>query len=720
MPNLVLTTSTVPGNASWQNIASLVGDVTIIPNGGTMEGTYGNVICQGTATITGPLTVQGNLTALGTITNSGGYAVEVKGDLNAQDLDFTKSNPATPQSNFTVDGDLFFTSILFPQYANASATLQVGGDLIGKTILASITANGITSGTNGANVLVFGSVSVFNLYVNGADGTSSDAGDGGDIHVHGLVTLHWDEVNFIEGRIWDNGGFGQGLNYNGGNGGSILFHSGITGGGYTGAISMQGGSATQGNGGQGGYFRSYGPVTLAGISLSGGACLSSNVLHTSGSGGSSYVWGKLDLYDFDAPGGTRYGTLSASNFNIGGAGGSLNVFGDMNLVNYLDLSGGGSYTSNFFAQNGGTGGQLIVTGNLTSGSTIGSQGVMFLNGGDSSYGYGGNSGFIQVYGDIFVSTVYVNGGGSNSFGYGGNSSPSSIVYGNARFSTWDGRGGFGEEAGAGAGGSVTFYGQVQGTTIYLSGGYCDSTVAAHEAGNAGTLNCPSGGYIANVYMYGGNRLGTTTIAASNTPPSGGILLLGGNFTSEVVNLNGGNVTTAQPNSVGGSGGLVQGGGTKYFGCTFFSAKGGLAVGAEGGAGGEVNFYLGQVNSQTFDVSGGNSNTTNGRGGEVIVNGLSCVTYTSLDGAGAGAVPAGSTSLTLGGNCTIGTLSMPNRVGAYILPKGTYEVPAILRVNTFTAKTTLNNSNLSQTAAVTPGCLHFSSATGWFKLTGVAM
>lgn len=89
---------------------------TIIEDGGALSGTYeGNVVCLGTSTMTGNVEIIGDLLAIGDITNGGGYDFIVRGNANVRDLEFNRDDPALPQGQLIVQGNMTCDSISFSQ-----------------------------------------------------------------------------------------------------------------------------------------------------------------------------------------------------------------------------------------------------------------------------------------------------------------------------------------------------------------------------------------------------------------------------------------------------------------------------------------------------------------------------------------------------------------------------------------------------------------------------
>lgn len=692
------------------------GGATIIPDGGEISGTHiGPVVCEGVVTVTGPLEVVGDLIVRSDFVNSAGHEVTVRGDLFAQYINFNRDDSSLPQSNFSVDGDLIFTSMDFLQTGGSNATLRIGGNLIGAYGGSGTDINGYGDyeGTPGLDINVYGNLTLTNIYIGGADSLTTPGGRGGNVTV-------WGTANFRD--LYAHGG--DGTNYDGGAGG-VLDVYGSLDAGY-GSVYLYGGDSTGGNAGNGGELDVAGNVTVNEIEAYGGDCNSNLEYHKPGYGGNIYVDGNLTANNYiNLSGGDRYGILSSPGAESPAHGGYMSVAGDLMIDGDFRGSGGSVYTSGYAPHNAGNGAQVYVYGNLTCTDDFRSYG------GYADLGDGGNGGYLSVNSNAYVDDELEFYGGYAAAGNGGYGGYAYFA-GQTQLGYVDFTGATGNDGNGGNGGSLSCDGLLfLDDSCYMSGGDCYSTNEEWVAGYGGDIECDgltSSGV--NIYSTGGTRYGDTSVSATgNSTADGGDLNCYGDASFYEFDAEGGSVVTTYPNAAGGAGGEVNISGRLTCGGGI-NVPGGSAVGNNGGAGGQI-YIDGHARFGYIYTTGGSSNnssgvgsdaTTNGYGGSIYFqDGANGNTVSMLDGNGAGAAPITSVRLALQGAFHFGNVSMVDRSQCWIYSDDASG--ATLRVATMSGKSTLNNVTGTATGDIssTLGDSIFTanSTSTWYTITGTA-
>ena len=692
------------------------GGGSVIPDGGSVTGTYeGNLVCEGAVTLTGNLTVNGSMIVLGNFTNDGGYEVTIRGDLHAQGIYFDKADTSTPQQNFTVDGDLIFTYMEFRQCGGVAAQLRVGGDLIGSAGFAGtpLYGNGVTSGTNGLNIVVYGDMTVAYIDLNGAEGTTSNGGTGGTVYVYGSLTT--------ESYLTAAGG--NATDFDAGNGGD-LYVRGDANCGYN-SIDMHGGDATNGNAGNGGEVDIAGNMQVNELELYGGDCTSDNENHRSGSGGTVEVDGDLNTNDFlSVRGGNRFGNLLAGSGQEPPNGGTVTVYGDFNIDGDFSGDGGDVNTSGFAPHNAGNGANVYIYGSLNCSDDFRAYG------GYADQGNGGSGGSVRVEGVCYVDDELEFYGGTAQNGNGGQGGNINI-YGAAFLGYVSISGGYATNGNGGSGGYFDCRGPVSLTdTFYANGGECNSANEAFFAGNGGSFYCDGLTAQGNdLDLQGGDRYGATTVSATgNSSASGGSFSSDGDATVGDIDLRGGSIYTDYPNAPGGNGGTIYAYG--FLHADYLSLQGGRAVGNAGGQGGTIYAY-GFSTLEYLTTTGGNADDSV-LGGDAGVNGAAGSAYfyrgvtarelLMVDGSGPGGAPGNNVFLGLGGGCHFNTVNMTDRPECWIYTVS--DIPTTLRLLVMPTKQTLNNNAGVATgniSAILDTSLFMSgSGSTWYAVAGVAV
>lgn len=704
------------------------GEGTAIPDGGTLSGDYeGNVLCLGAVTTSGNVTVKGNLIVLGEFTNSGGYDLTVKGDLNARLMSFTNGNPSMPAGDISVDGDFWFYVLDYVQTGGVAKTLRVGGDLIGSSGYSEgvILAYGAND-NDGATLHVYGDVKCHYLYLSGGNSSSGVAGHGGNLTVWGNA-----EVSYY---AYLNGGDSYNTGFDAGNGGQVEVYGDFTVEG----LYSYGGNGIGSTSGEGGSVYVYGNLTTTEIQLYGGYCNSNSEAHRTGSGGRIEIYSNLVCHGtVDVSAGNRGGTVSSPNPQPSANGGDLEVHGTTTIYNSVYM-GGGSVFTNLDVGPGGYGGSAYLYGGATLNDSF------ECYGGDSSASSGGNSGSLYCKGHLVIAyqaVMHGGNGGSGEGGYGGSlyaDSSADLSYLN--LDGGSGTNGHGRQAG-----DINVRGHLTHVDyLSLQGGSCDSTNENHEAGAGGNLNVlGSASFYSAIYLNGGNRYGATTISNPGaSSPNGGAIAVAGNLTMQYAELSGGSVSTDYPNAAGGNGGSLRVTGSlsmvDIFGEGFSNElilHGGNSVGNNGGNAGSL-FIGGFATLVSLYAHGGDANNSvlgadagvNGQGPDSVgfPAGVSVLGGCELqDGTGPGSIPTGNMRLILGGFCTFGILNMGNRPEAAILSgsQTVAAIPCTLKIGSMPAKNTLNNADNSATGSISASLgdsIFTSDNNGWYKITGTGI
>lgn len=493
---------------------------------------------------------------------------------------------------------------------------------------------------------------------------------------------------------------------------------------------------------------------LIGLNIFGGSTINGNGLNdTSGLG--IIVGGDLEIANLYLSGGPA-ATGSAGN------GGAIFVCGDANIISELVLNGGNSAITGLA---GGSGGDVIVLGDLnisdlsTNVSLIGKNGSQASGGNGGSITVHGNAlltnsdgdlelfggncystnnnhvagsgGNISVYGNLVCdSSIELNGGnrsgGLGSAGNGGNF----IVKGNVVVNNAiDTTGGNGAQANAGDGGDINVSGSLCAQYIYTNGGNCNSVINTHSAGDGGNINAKSITVDYEINVNAGDRNGNTTSSnlGASTAINGNIDCLG-DLKAETINGYGSSCNTNYPNCAGGTGSSLFVGGNMIADNIYLT--GGTAFGNNGGNGGSI-FVTGSVQATGIYSRGGASNNSVGVGGDALVNGAGGNTIKALngfnaetidvrDGDGPGTVPTNNIYFYITGSNHIKTLLSPDRAGCLIMP---LDRTATLKISTMTGKTTLNDisevasNNISADVA---SHIYISDGTTWYGVAGTSI
>lgn len=506
--------------------------ITVIPAGGTIGGTYyGDVVCQGAATLADDVTVNGDLTVVGDLNNSTGRQLTVTGDLKTlADFNFDRTNKALPQAPITVKGSWFsHGTINFVQTGGVPTSISVGHDFIaGLGGNAPIFCYGDFD-TQGAGILVQGNFYAKKVALDGGDSASAQAGAGGSITVYGNMVVV-EDISCRGGNSDTNTGFPAGF------GGNIVVQGSLTCG-YN--IDVRGGGAEGPgeNAGGAGLIQVYGDMNVTGFVLVSGG---DSVLAGGNSGGAVTVYGDINCRGLETSGGSgatfggyagvlecRGNVTVKQNLSLnggaglsvgGGTAGSIEVRGNLIVGNELSANAGsgaiaGPYSPtapedstiyvvgdlNVFRLNcnGGSatggpasrGGKVIVRGNFTLGEN------MSISGGSSTIGEGGSGGQLNVTGNLTatpITTISLDGGASTTGGDGGDAGSLS-VFGNVNvydLTLSGGSSGHPTLHSGGNGGSVTVTGHAKCSSITLNGG--SSPASRGSAGSfigVGGLTC---------------------------------------------------------------------------------------------------------------------------------------------------------------------------------------------------------------------------------------
>ena len=721
----VIAGDSLPGTDPITQCGGGGGGATVIPDGGTLSGTYnGNVLCEGAATVVGEVIVNGNLTCLGTLTNSGRHQFLVIGDLHAFDINFTSDDPLLPQGNFGVSGNLYFINFNFTQSGSSSALLVVGGNLVGINGISGSVLNGYgLSDTIGLNVLVYGDLNVSNVLLYGGEALLDSGGSGGSITVYGDANIAY--------QLYMHGGDSSIDGFSAGNGGSLEVYGNLTVGESYYDIKFNGGdSINGGNAGNGGSLHVYGNCVLNtndtstySVVFDGGDCTSNNENYRSGSAGNITVDGNLNaLFPIYMIGGNRDGNLASINSLTPPDGGNIIVNGDA-IIFEIDCTGGEMETSGNACGNAGSGGDITVKGNLTVDTYIHSTGA------DNSNGVAGSGGNINVNGNLIAEDeIQVFGGKGNRANSG--ESGDIDVKGNLTCSYIDAYGGDGVLGNGGNGGNITTKGNLYvGDYIYTYGGNCNSTNNTHIAGNGGNVGAKYIHVSNEINISAGDRSGMTLITNTGvgSPNSGNIDCEGDLITSSIIG-NGCSCTTNFPNCAGSKGSNIYADGNVIV--DYIEINGGNSVGNNAGNGGEM-YISGYVRADNIQSNGGNANNSAGVGSDAGVNGAGGNTlkathgfnvktdFSVIDGTGPGSVPTNNIYINLSGSNHIRNLTVADRPGVVIRPDG----PATLKVKTMSEKNTLNDSSGSTSVDISADVdshIYISDGDTWYGIAGTTI
>lgn len=694
---------------------------TVIQNGGSISGTLiGPVFCEGNVTVDAAVTVQGDLFVVGDLTNTGGYAITVTGDFFVENIDCNPAVPGGVQGNIVVGGDLVFGNTFnFQQDSGgAPADVRVDGDLIANVGggTGSINASGGAEGSEGAYFYVNGSMYVNSIAVNGAGSSTpgTAAGDGGDILVYGDIMVQ----SFLSASG------GSGADTDAGNGGIVS----VWGAAHSGDADwfVQGGDATNGNAGNGGGIFINSNANISRVNSSGGECTSDDEGHRSGSGGSTDIDGNFACDStYTSRGGQRLGTLTTGNSLGPPNGGDLTVYGTASFDD-LFMEGGSVLTTGFSPHSGGSGGFVVIDGNVSVTDDF------QLNGGSNTAGNAGSGGNATIQGNFFVDDDLEFRGGNATGGNGGGGGTLNLT-GDLSAADMQFYGGSATNGSAGSGGNIFCNGKFT-LTDYLEiyGGQSDSADETHSAGSGGAIDCRDFSAESNfIDIGGGTRSGATTVVGATSDPNAGSITVRGNAVVGGINGSGGAAIAAYPTSVGGTGVSISVGGNLVIDTIL--ANGGDSVGPNGGGfGGTLNVQGATVINGAYNANGGQSNNsavgadagTNGGGGSGFFSGgLTCETWNVLDGTGVGGAATVNVNLRFAGSVTIGSISVTDRPACVIdtLNSG---APAVVKVNVMTDKTTFNDQAGTATGDLSgflADSVFFSDSAGaWYYAQGTAI
>lgn len=547
-----------------------------------------------------------------------------------------------------------------------------------------------TTTLGGASVLVRGNLTFYEIQVSGGASVASTAGSGGNISVYGNAAIDY--------RVVSQGGSSN-TGFSAGDGGSFTVYGDCVVGSR---VDLDGGQGTNSSGGNGGYIRLYGNGRIQDIDARGGACNSTNHTHRAGTGGGIEIDGTLVCEEaVSTNGGDRTGALAAAGEAPPANGGEVLVQGDL-IVDEINTRGGDILTTVHAATNGGNGGHVTVNGSMVCYGDFNTRGGTCIVG----LADGGAGGDLDVEGDASITLADLTGGASE----GGQGGPggSTIVHGSlVLHSSYNSTGGACTSGTrAGNAGSITVYGAIysQGN-ITAVGGACTSPNNEAVSGVGGDVTCGSltiaglNGINLSCGARSGATLSTTVAPAAVNCQS---LTVYGDATVFYVTGNGAPCSTDYPCQTGGAGLTVDIRGSLHADEVYLN--GGASVGLNGGAGGSLSVG-GLTRCGTISLIGGDSGNSVGVGGDAATNGAGgsalfsaggvLTEFVNTDGAGAGVAPVAGTSLLFGGSMTFGTISSPNRAGSLIKASP----QAVLKIESMTAKVTLNNDNDTATGSI---------------------
>jgi len=317
------------------------GGVTIIPDGGEIEGTYqGDVLCLGAVTITGGLRVQGSLnTKKGECTIlslADGNDITIEGNWLSSGV-YTQMG-AIVESNIKVYGDWIFNNVLLVTGNAFEKVIYILGSLIQNTEASFMGESyGFRTvpidGQSGIVIVVNENLLVVTLDGIGsqAEVSTGTAGNGSHLYVIGDIKASF--INLSGGPV-DH--VSEGIaSIQAGNGGSISCQGNIV----CTNISLDGGSnntAVTGIGGHGGSISSAGSLTSESISAAGG--LSKGT--AGNSGGNVEIKGFMTVTDtLNVSGGSSEGIVEGDPEGEAGSTGSIFLYGG-GSIKYLVIIDG--------------------------------------------------------------------------------------------------------------------------------------------------------------------------------------------------------------------------------------------------------------------------------------------------------------------------------------------------------------------------------------------
>ncbi len=486
------------------------------------------------------------------------------------------SSPSSAGSNSNFDAEAYGGD-----GGGAGSVYLSGGSVnAGSTITAQGGAGG-TGGSASITGIAAGSAGTTSFY---ADASGGFGGYGSEVNLSAASAASPGSTDLS---------VGDAINTSGGNGaagGSATISFTSTGGGTGGSSSAY---ANGGYGGSGGsvYLTSsnnnFSATSITGRGGDGGAGGTASLAGNIGDGVNSfYSYVEAQGNDGGYGGNVNLtagnqGTISGAIDLTGGkgaAGGTASFSGNIGNNSsvylygyggdggegsslYADMSGAltVSGATDFSAGAGGKGGSAIMTGNLASLATVDAQ---------AYGGYGGSSGYIQVYspGPFTMGAVTMLGGAG---GAGGTAQYSGTIADGAYVSTYanGGGGGYGGSVYASlSGGNI----QIGATDLSGAGGGAGGTASASYTGGA------TGG--SGYYDYPSNQ-------ATYVDASGGYGGSGGSVNLSTAGTGTGTITIGSLTAPGGAGAV--GGNASETGDSWLSI-GVLATGGRGGGGGSLS------------------------------------------------------------------------------------------------------------------------------------
>lgn len=599
-----------------------------------------NVIILGNLTLNANLVVRGRLIVVGNVTGNG-YKFDCDGDVTIIG-DVSITGIAAP--TMIIGGDLMnattnVNGFVFRGNSDTNGTLTCRRDVIiinpSTMAIGSLTASGLSNAA-GNNVIIYGNAKC--SIDTSANGQVSSLGlNGGYIKIGGSI---------------DTGAASSALKTDG-SAGSSSFASGsaglisITGNviASSGTISAIGGASTSATAGNGGSLTVRGNIITGGnVNLSGG---SASTTGTGGDAGSFVCYGNaFILGDLITHGGNTIANVAFP----AGAAGSITCNGDLKVSGVISSDGGdggnatkaggnwtlknlqigGSCSSSGGANNGGAGATIVISGWAKCSSSSVSVALIAaiggtINDGSRSAGAGGS---VTIWGECSQVGINVSGGDAT---LGVN---------------------------AGNGGTIIVYGIITGDSnpvYYAKGGVCSGACTGTVgAGGTITINgCTS--YQADFKTDGAPN---ATAADGSNGGAGGALVCNGDLKCYGISLVGGGVTKTGATAAGGVGGNLTVKGNLVVSGSNLDVSGGSVTSTSGGAGGNSGSITirGDAifeNPSALIASGGDSAGGNGghsTAGILIVGNLICKKT-----SGTGFTVRGGDSTKTSGSATGGSL-----------------------------------------------------------------
>lgn len=301
-----------------------------IDNNGELSGTYySSVVCDGNASITGPVIVDGSLIVRGMLAGTGGHTLTVRGDLITLDeVNITPSMGSLAQGAITIQGDwIADQDIDIHSYGGTQAEVYVTGDLINDSDVSIYGGYGSPGGI----LYVYGDLLVDNLDLSGSPSDAVlelSATNGGILRAYGNIC--------IDADIVINGGYADDVGFPGADAGTMYVQGSV----YVDSDIFMNGGYGDLYGGQGGQIYINGGLYVDDeIEVKGG----NSVNETGGNGGHIFVGMNLVHDDGDNEM-TRLNGGSSTNA-AGGSGGTIDVRGSTSMYGIV-LNGGNGATAN--------------------------------------------------------------------------------------------------------------------------------------------------------------------------------------------------------------------------------------------------------------------------------------------------------------------------------------------------------------------------------------